>query len=94
MTGVDIARRKWTFPVVWAISQAPSPARDAVAGAYALGRALEPREVERVVDALEALGAREAARRAVAEHVAVIERHHNEELRDYLLATLGLYVTQ
>ena len=33
--GSDIARRKWTFPVVWAISQPPSPARSAVAQAYA-----------------------------------------------------------
>jgi geranylgeranyl diphosphate synthase type I len=94
ITGVDIARRKWTFPVVWAISQQPSPARDAVAGAYALGRPLERAEVERVVDALERLGAREAARQAVAEHVSVIERHPNAELRDFLLASLGLYVTQ
>lgn len=94
MAGVDIARRKWTFPVVWAISQPPSAARDAVAAAYALGRPLDSNEVERVVEALDTLGAREAARRAVAEHVAVIERHRNSPLRDYLLTTLGLYVTQ
>ncbi len=33
----DIARRKWTFPVVWAIAQPPSPARTAVADAYSPG---------------------------------------------------------
>src|SRR5215469_8041892 len=80
MTGIDIARRKWTFPVVWAISQAPSEARNAIASAYALGRALSTAEVERVVEALDRLGARGAAQRAAAEHVAVIERHPNKEL--------------
>jgi geranylgeranyl diphosphate synthase type I len=90
VTGIDIARRKWTFPVVWAISQPQSPARDTIAEAYALGRPLETREVERVVSALDALGAREAARRAAAEHVAVIERHQNREFGDFLLGTLDL----
>jgi hypothetical protein len=78
---------------VWAISQPPTAARDAVANAYALGRPLEVAEVERVVEALDALGAQEAAQRAVAEHVAVIERHPNGDLRDFLLTSLGLYVT-
>jgi geranylgeranyl diphosphate synthase, type I len=90
VSGVDIARRKWTFPIAWSIAQAPSPARDAVAEAYAQGRSLEPQEVERVVEALEQLGAREAARRALAEHVAVIERHPNRELREFLLGTFDL----
>ncbi|MBV8283470.1 MAG: polyprenyl synthetase family protein [Candidatus Eremiobacteraeota bacterium] len=90
MAGIDIARRKWTFPVVWAISQPPSAARAAIAGAYALGRPLDAGEVRRVVDSLDRLGAREAAQRAAAEHVAVIERHPNKELRDFLLTTLGL----
>jgi geranylgeranyl diphosphate synthase type I len=90
ITGVDVARRKWTFPVVWAIAQPRSPARDAVAHAYALGRPLETAEVERVVVALEELGAREAARGAAAEHLAVIERHRNSEFRDFLLHSLDL----
>ncbi|HVA34577.1 MAG TPA: polyprenyl synthetase family protein [Candidatus Baltobacteraceae bacterium] len=90
MTGIDIARRKWTFPVVWAIAQPASPARDAVADAYAMGRPLQPDEVERVIEALDRLGAQEAARRAAAEHVGVIERHPNAELREFLLGTLGL----
>ncbi len=90
ITGIDVARRKWTFPVVWAIAQRRSPARDAVANAYALARPLEVLEVERVIDALDELGAREAARSAAAEHVAVIEQHRNGEFRDFLLRTLDL----
>ncbi|MBV8197187.1 MAG: polyprenyl synthetase family protein, partial [Candidatus Eremiobacteraeota bacterium] len=90
ITGVDIARRKWTFPVVWAISQPRSAARDTVAAAYAPGRPLGEADVERVVDALDRLGAREAAQRAAAEHVAVIERHPNADLRDFLLSSLNL----
>jgi geranylgeranyl diphosphate synthase type I len=88
VTGIDVARRKWTFPVVWAIAQPQSQARNAVAEAYALARPLSVPEVERVVTALDELGAREAARRAAAEHVAVIERHRNREFGEFLLRTL------
>jgi geranylgeranyl diphosphate synthase type I len=86
----DIARRKWTFPVVWAIAQPPSAARDVVADGYARGESLDTRTVDRIVDALDALGARMAATQAAAEHLAVLENHPNAELRDYLSATLGL----
>jgi len=86
----DIARRKWTFPVVWAIGQPPSPARDAVAEAYALGHPLDAASVARVVAALDELGAREAAQRAAGTHLAVLERHPNRELREYFSSTLGL----
>lgn len=85
----DLARRKWTFPIVWAIAQAPSPARDAVAQAYGRGGSLSSDSVSRVMDALETLGAREAAARAVEEQVAVVERAHAAELRDYMLNTLA-----
>jgi geranylgeranyl diphosphate synthase, type I len=88
ISGIDIARRKWTFPVVWAIAQPPSPARDAVVGAYALGDPLEQPAVELVVEALDRLGAREAAQHAAAEHLAVVEGHANRELREFLLNTL------
>jgi geranylgeranyl diphosphate synthase type I len=90
VTGADIARRKWTFPVVWAISQAPSEARDVVAARYAMGRPLVSSEVAEVIEALDQLGAREAARSAVAEHLAVVERHPNEAFRSFLLGTLAL----
>jgi geranylgeranyl diphosphate synthase, type I len=85
----DIARRKWSFPVVWALARPASPARNAIARLYSQARALEPAEVEQVVDALDVLGAREAAQQAVAEPMAVIERHPNRALRDYLLETLA-----
>lgn len=85
----DLARRKWTFPIVWALAQRPSAARDAVAQAYGSGRALDSDSVSRVMDALETLGAREAAARAVEEQVAVVERAHANELRDYMLNTLA-----
>lgn len=86
--GSDVARRKWTFPVVWAIAQPRSPARDTVANAYALARPLDSGEVERVIAALDELDAKGAARGAAAEHVAVIERHPNAEFREFLLRTL------
>jgi geranylgeranyl diphosphate synthase, type I len=86
----DIARRKWTFPVVWAIAQPPSPARAAVAEAYALGDPLDAATVDRVVAALDALGARDAATEAAAEHLAVLEKHPNRDLCEFLCGTLGL----
>ncbi|MBV8148182.1 MAG: polyprenyl synthetase family protein, partial [Candidatus Eremiobacteraeota bacterium] len=88
MSGIDIARRKWTFPVVWAIAQPASQAREVVAAAYALDRPLGETEVERVIAALDSLGAREATFAAAAEHMAVIERHPNDDLRNFLLQTL------
>ncbi len=86
----DIARRKWTFPVVWAIAQPSSPARRTVAGAYAQGDPLDAATVDRVVEALDTLGARDAATDAAAEHLAVLENHRNRELREFLCGTLGL----
>lgn len=88
--GSDIARRKWTFPVVWATSQPPSAARSVVAQAYARDTSLDAAAVRRVIEALDELGAREAATQTAAEHVSVIERHPNQALREYLAGTLGL----
>lgn len=88
----DLARRKWTFPIVWALSQPPTPAREIVAAAYAAGGELQPDAVTRVMEALEELGAREAAMRAVAEQVAVVEGQRPSELRDYMLETLAASV--
>ncbi|HZW53245.1 MAG TPA: polyprenyl synthetase family protein [Candidatus Elarobacter sp.] len=62
--GTDLAKRKWTFPVVWALSGPPSAARETIAAAYARGTALTPADVRATVAALDALGAREAAHRA------------------------------
>lgn len=83
--GIDIARRKWTYPVAWALSGPESAARTVVAQAYGRGEPLGEEDVARVVDALEGLGAREAARRASAEHLARIERHPHGGVRDFLL---------
>ena len=60
-SGADIARRKWSFPVVWALGTAPSPDRDAVAHAYARNTRLDAEGVSEVIGALERLGARDAA---------------------------------
>ncbi|MBV8197736.1 MAG: polyprenyl synthetase family protein [Candidatus Eremiobacteraeota bacterium] len=86
----DIARRKWTFPVVWALAQPASGARSVIADAYALGKPLDDTTVARIVEALDSLGAREAADAAAAQHLAVIETCGNGDLREYLLGTLGL----
>ncbi len=88
-TAGDLARRKWTYPIVWALGQAACADRDTIERAYAAGRALEPAEVEAVVAALNAMGAREAATRAIEEPMAVVERHPDRALRDYLLDTLA-----
>ncbi len=60
-SGADIARRKWSFPVVWALGTPPSPDREVVARAYAEGTKLSPADVAGVIGALERLGARRAA---------------------------------
>ncbi|MBC5829467.1 MAG: polyprenyl synthetase family protein [Candidatus Eremiobacteraeota bacterium] len=58
---VDIARRKWTYPVVWALSGPYSEAREIVAREYGRASAIEPHAVLRVVEALDAVGSRAAA---------------------------------
>jgi geranylgeranyl diphosphate synthase type I len=58
--GADLARRKWTFPVVWALDGPPSPARDVVAERYARRGALQPHDVGATIAALDALGVRDA----------------------------------
>ncbi|MDQ2871588.1 MAG: polyprenyl synthetase family protein [Candidatus Eremiobacteraeota bacterium] len=88
VSGHDIVRRKWTFPVVWALAGPPSIARQAIERAYARAEPLASSSVTDVVAALEALGAREAANRAVAEHLEIVERHPVAPVRDFLLASL------
>jgi geranylgeranyl diphosphate synthase type I len=60
-SGADIARRKWCFPVVWALAQEPSTARNRIAQAYAREAPLDQTTVSETIEALELLGAREAA---------------------------------
>ncbi len=59
--GVDIARRKWTFPVVWALGQSSSKSRDVIERAYAQSGAIQAQAVPTVIAALDEVGAREAA---------------------------------
>ncbi len=63
-SGADIARRKWSFPVVWALGAQASAEREIVAGVCTdAGSALDAAEVARVIAALERL-ARARRRRA------------------------------
>lgn len=60
-SGADLAKRKWTFPVVWALNGPPSEPREAIAAAYAHGCALHEDAVAKTIAALDRLGARDAA---------------------------------
>lgn len=86
----DIARRKWTFPVVWALSRPQNAATRRIGQAYEQGSSLDPRQVAEVIEALDDLGAKEAAADAVAEHLSVVERHPAASVRDFLLQSLQL----
>lgn len=60
-SGADIRRRKWSFPVAWALAQPASADRSIVADAYATIGTLHEDQATRVIAALERLGARDAA---------------------------------
>jgi geranylgeranyl diphosphate synthase type I len=64
----DVARRKWSFPIAWALSGPPSAARSAIATRYARLGKLECDDIEAIAEALDALGARRAAAAACVEH--------------------------
>jgi len=88
----DLARRKWTFPVAWALSAADASAaqRFKVANAYVRGEALDGEQVAAVIEALDEMGAREAANEEIAKHLAVIEAQAQGGLRDLLLSAMQL----
>jgi geranylgeranyl diphosphate synthase type I len=69
-SGADIRRRKWSFPVAWALAGAPSPDRTTVADAYASNAELDDAVADRVIAALERLGAQRAADDACARAIA------------------------
>ena len=69
-SGADIRRRKWSFPVAWALAQPPSPDRSVVAAAYATIGTLDEAHAARVIAALERLGARDAADEACLAYIA------------------------
>jgi geranylgeranyl diphosphate synthase type I len=58
--GADIAHRKWSYPIVWALSGPPSRARDAIAARYARATPLAANDVAAIAAALDALDARRA----------------------------------
>lgn len=84
-SGSDIARRKWSFPVVWALSGPSSPARDAIAKRYAMRAPLETSDVRAIVEALDELGIRRAADAAVDAQLhdadQIAERHRIDRRR-------------
>ncbi|MGB8267933.1 MAG: polyprenyl synthetase family protein [Candidatus Velthaea sp.] len=95
-SGADVARRKWVFPIVWALGGPPSAARETIAQAYASGAALDPATVQRTIAALDTLGARaaaEAAALAKLDEAEAIAREHALDRRGgvhaFLRATLG-----
>jgi geranylgeranyl diphosphate synthase type I len=68
-SGADIRRRKWSFPVAWALAQPPSADRSIVADAYATIGMLGEEHAKRVIAALERLGARDAADLACSNYI-------------------------
>ena len=86
VAGNDIARRKQTYPIVWALAQPPSAARTAIEAAY--HSSSQAPDVGSVIEALDTLGAQGAARAAAAQHLAVVERARSGPVRDFLLASL------
>jgi geranylgeranyl diphosphate synthase type I len=77
--GADIRRRKWSFPVAWAMYGPPSDDRDTVARAYASIGELDETTANGVIAALERLGAHRAADEAcdayIAQAAAVATQH-------------------
>jgi geranylgeranyl diphosphate synthase type I len=80
-SGADLSRRKWSYPVVWALGLPPSAERDVVARCYAARSPLAQTDVAEVVAALDALGAAAAVADAA-------ERHFREGKR--IVAERGL----
>ncbi|NNM98494.1 MAG: polyprenyl synthetase family protein [Candidatus Eremiobacteraeota bacterium] len=76
----DLARRKWSFPIVWALAQPDSAARRTVAATYASGRSLDLHEVEAVRRALDELAARPACERAIAQRLESLQRFGDGDL--------------
>ncbi|MDQ2680868.1 MAG: polyprenyl synthetase family protein [Candidatus Eremiobacteraeota bacterium] len=89
-TGVDIARRKWTYPVVWALSGPTSALRDRIAKTYSSPSSPSVDDVADVVEALDSLGARAAANAAITEHLDFVERYPLGGVRNFLLGSLTL----
>ncbi len=91
----DLARRKWCYPIVWALNGPPSPARDAIAVRYAFGRRLDRNDVRLIAQALETLGAADAAlaacRATLIEAEQIAQRHQID--RDRTVRALFEYAS-
>jgi geranylgeranyl diphosphate synthase, type I len=92
-SGADIARRKWSFPVVWALGTPPSAEREIVAAAYGAGVPLDQMRALGVIEALDRLGARAAADDAHDQAMAEADQIASENaidvqrsVRDFLAA--------
>ena len=88
----DLARRKWSFPIVWALAQAPSAARRVIADAYALMRPLDRFEVEHVVEALDSLGARQALESEIVTQARTMSDHGAQALYDFVAESLEVQI--
>lgn len=86
--GADIERRKKSYPIVWALQSGSGPEQETIARAYAAAGEIGPAQRDAVIGALERLGAREAALRSAAKHLAVVERAPAGAVRDFLLTLL------
>jgi geranylgeranyl diphosphate synthase type I len=69
-SGADIRRRKWSFPVVWALDGRPTPDRWIVERAYNRSGPLSERDANAVIAALDRLGAQAAADEACDRAIA------------------------
>jgi len=69
-SGADIAKRKWSFPIVWSIDGPASAERSAIVTAYARGDVLDNAAVRETIAALDTLGARDAADAAAQQYLA------------------------
>ncbi|MBV9737223.1 MAG: polyprenyl synthetase family protein [Candidatus Eremiobacteraeota bacterium] len=87
--GADIARRKKSFPVVWAM-QGALPGVKAVVDVYASDGEIDGAAIERVMTALNLLGAREASEHEAQERLAAAREAPAGAVRDFLLNSLPL----
>jgi geranylgeranyl diphosphate synthase type I len=69
-SGADIRRRKWSFPVVWALDGKPSADRSIIERAYNRIGELDDATADEVIEALDRLGAQQAADEACDRAIA------------------------
>ncbi|GAC1394202.1 MAG: polyprenyl synthetase family protein [Vulcanimicrobiaceae bacterium] len=86
--GTDIARRKKSFPIVWALEGPLVRERELIARAYTSEGEMDALTIAGVIGALDALGAQEATRASAANHLAVVQRAPSGPVRDFLLYLL------